>query len=470
MPSSYVRPLFAAAFLTLALAVAGCGSNSTPSPNPTPAVLEKIQTPVTAGTGGTLTLLSGNGSVTIAPNILAANQTVTVTHHAAEQPKRPNKSWAIVPGTLDVEMPDATINLQQTKSLGAMPTTPGLDMTMVFPKARATAILKAKAPVVEITYKNGKTGKFSPDGTFDTGNDTVTVHVPKELLDQAVGLKLYLATDDPAYVLPSPGPRFYNGSANPAAWESSGYTIDPNAKTVVLVHGIFSSVESAFPAGKCASGVQSQGGYQQVLGFDYNWTQPPYTEAPLLAAFINSLPVSSVDLEAHSYGTVVTTAALPLITKKLNHVVLLGGPLPLNGSPQSDPGTLRDFAIWGGELAEWLYGSPSYINDAVKSGMVGSLATNSGAMNQIALGLKQLQSNPSFVQAGGTKPIPQEYYIYPLYFALYGFTTNDGIVELKSALSNVIPNSPAQQKFPLDHLQLECNSAVQSFVGNKVNP
>jgi len=51
------------------------------------------------------------------------------------------------------------------------------------------------------------------------------------------------------------------------------------------------------------------------------------TEAPFVSNFVNSLPLSNVDLEAHSYGTVVTLAALPQVKKTVGHVVLLGGPL-----------------------------------------------------------------------------------------------------------------------------------------------
>jgi pimeloyl-ACP methyl ester carboxylesterase len=111
------------------------------------------------------------------------------------------------------------------------------------------------------------------------------------------------------------------------------------------VEAIFSSIENAF--GPCEDRIIGAGGYGQAVGLDYDWTQPPAVEAPILANFINALPVSTVDIEAYSYGTVVALAALPLITKKIGHVVLLGGPLPLNGSPQADPGYLRDLVLLG---------------------------------------------------------------------------------------------------------------------------
>jgi pimeloyl-ACP methyl ester carboxylesterase len=249
------------------------------------------------------------------------------------------------------------------------------------------------------------------------------------------------------------------------AWQSTPIQLDPAKRTIVFVHGIFSKVESAFP---CVNPILAAGGYQQAVGLDYDWTQPPYKEAPILASFVNSLPTASVDLEAHSYGTVVTMASLPSITKTVKNVVLLGGPLPLNGSPQADPGFLRDLLV---NVAQFV-ASPGQVQEAVKSGMLNSLASGSTTMQQIASAARALPSPPSYVQVAGTHPLSFEEYVgvHLFYELLFDFQTNDGVVEQISAESHDIGQPKISGAFPNDHIQLECDPGIIQFVGSNVTP
>jgi pimeloyl-ACP methyl ester carboxylesterase len=256
------------------------------------------------------------------------------------------------------------------------------------------------------------------------------------------------------------GPKLWNSTTG--QWQPEPFTVDPTKKTVLMVHGIFSSVETAFP---CEQAIMKASGYQQAVGLDYDWTQPPATEAPILSKLANSLPLSSLDLEAHSYGTVVTLAGLPQVTKKVAHVVLLGGPLPLNGAPQADPGYLRDLIMLGVFIAE-----PSAVYKAYKSGMINSMATNSPQLQAIDKGLSAI-TLPPFVQVAGGSPLPQEtsnYAVYALYEYLYGGVTNDGIVEQKSAIQAFPTKTSEITMLNLDHIQLECSTEVQQFVGPAV--
>jgi pimeloyl-ACP methyl ester carboxylesterase len=352
------------------------------------------------------------------------------------------------------------IPVEPTPATLATPS-PAVTLTLPYSAANATAILAARAPVVVISYADGKSAKISPDGTFDTGASTVHVAVPRQALDGATGLELFLATDGIVIVTPSPGPRYWNGTS----WQTTPIQLDAAKRTIVFVHGIFSSVESAFP---CVAPILSAGGYQQAVGLDYDWTQPPSTEAPLLASFVNSLPNASVDLEAHSYGTVVTLAALPSIRKTVPNTVLLGGPLPLNGSPQADPGFERDLLV---NLAEYVV-PPSQVQRAVESGMLDSLASDSSTMRQIQSGVLTLPSPPAFVQVAGTNPLPYEQYtgVHFLYELLFDYQPNDGVVEQISAESHDFAQPKISASFPDDHLQLECDPNIVQFVGSQVAP
>jgi len=165
---------------------------------------------------------------------------------------------------------------------------------------------------------------------------------------------------------------------------------------------------------------------------------------------------------------VVTLAAQPSITKTMKNVVLLGGPLPLNGSPQADPGYLRDLLV---NLAEYEV-PPSIVERAVDSGMVDSLATDSGVMQQIAAGTLGMTNPPAYIEESGRNPLPFEETtgVYELYEMLYGFEANDGVVEQISAESHDFAQPLISGNFPDDHLQLECDPNVISEVGSSLVP
>lgn len=453
MSKSGVAALCAALALGV---VAGCGQSSTLSPSGGP--LEALTAAGSLGSGGGTIALSSGASARLQPSILPSSQSVTLLHNAGAIASAPNPAWKPEPGVVSVAfsspIPDG---LTVTPPAGATPT-PALTLTMPYDKADAAAILAARAPVAVIAYADGTSSKLSFDGTFDTTAGTVTVTIPHEALNGAVHVQFYVASDGYGPTS-SPGPRYWNGSA----WQTTPIALDPAKKTLVFVHGIFSSVETAFP---CAGAIMTAGGYQQAVGLDYDWTQPPYAEAPILAAFVNSLPVAGVDVEAHSYGTVVTLAALPSITKTMKNVVLLGGPLPLNGSPQADPGYLRSLLI---NLAEYEI-PPSIIERAVDSGMVDSLATNSAVMQQISAGTHALANPPAYIEGSGRNPLPFEQTtgVYELYEMLYGFQPNDGVVEQISAESHDFGQPLISGNFPDDHLQLECDPSIISFVGSSL--
>jgi pimeloyl-ACP methyl ester carboxylesterase len=433
--------------------LASCGRSSAPSASSPFLTLQPLGPP-----GGTISLDNGTAA-TLTPGVLATNQEVQVQQNPSEVATAPNPAWQPAPGTMRVKFSMA-VPVEPTPAPGATPSV-ALILTMPYPASNATAILAARAPVVVITYADGNTAKISPNGTFNTSAATVQVTVPRQALDGATGVKMFLATDGIVIVTPSPGPRYWNGTS----WQTTPIQLDPAKRTIVFVHGIFSSVESAFP---CVSPILAAGGYQQAVGLDYDWTQPPNKEGPLLASFVNSLPNSTVDLEAHSYGTVVTLASLPLVTKTVKNAVLLGGPLPLNGSPQADPGYFRDLLV---NLAEFVV-PPSQVEDAVKSGMVDSLASDSTAMQTIANAAKSLPSPPSYVQVAGTHPLPFEQYtgVQYLYDLLFDYQPNDGVVEQISAESHDIGQPKISGAFPDDHLQLECDPGIIQFVGSNLTP
>lgn len=443
------------ALICIAGILQSCSSSSTTSPLHNPPLLNLIVQPVTASQGGTLTLSNG-ASVAFPPQSLAADNTVSFSASLIETPAIPVPGWAASPGTVTVAFLNAASALRGVRN------PPKITVTFPYNQSSAAQVLAAQAPVIEITSANGKVQFISADATFDASKGLMSLQLLPGQIAGATQFKVFAAVDGSGLPAPSYGPRYWDGNKN--SWSATPYTVDPAKRTIVMVHGIFSSVETAFP---CEQTLLNAGAYQQGLGLDYNWTQPPQTEAPILANFINSLPVGTLDIEAHSYGTVVTLAALPMIKKKIGHVILLGGPLPLNGSPQADPGYLRDLVMLGVFLAY-----PSDVYHAYKSGMIAAMATDSQEMQRIWNAL-QAMSLPPFVQVAGGSPLPQEVKsdaVYVLYTLLYGGETNDGVVEQKSATQR-FATTTSITFLSDDHIQLECQDpGIISWVASHVHP
>jgi hypothetical protein len=439
---------------TVLAACSGSGIRSGLTPADPTANAPTYTRAVRNATGATIDAKNGNRAV-ILPNALGGNRTVSMTHDDDIVSAPPNPAWSMIAGTLDVH-PDRA--LQTHRSLA-----PAMQLTLAYPTNREDEILKARTPLTVVTYTNGKSERFGFEGTFDTKRHTVTEEVPQAILNGATDIKLGLAVDNPTYTLPPPGPRYWTGTS----WSQTG-TVNPKARTLVLIHGIFSSVETAFP-NPCTPEIMKAGGYTQALGFDYNWTDPPQVEGPLFAAFLNSLKskygLNSFDVEAHSYGSPVAYAAIPSVTATVPNVVTLGGPLPLRGTPLAKKSLFRTVLI---ALADIFVGPPSLIDHAYSSGMIGAMATNSTEMQAILAGINGMKTKPNFVDIAGTKEYPSEAYLYPLLYFYINYPW-DGIVEKEAANSVNIPNS-FPNNFPYEHTELECAGPVISYVGSQVQP
>jgi pimeloyl-ACP methyl ester carboxylesterase len=436
------------------LALAACGGNAlTPfSAQPAAAQTERLQL-VRNAKGAVIDAGNGN-AVQVAPRALGTDERVRVLRDESSVAAPPNPAWSMIAGTLDVKFEHA---VRAPASLAT-----AMHLTLGYPAARAQDVLHARMPLVVVTYANGRTGRFGFEGSFDTAHDRVGVDVPSAALNGAVDVRLGVAVDNPTYTLPPPGPRYWTGNA----WSKTG-KIDPTKRTLVFIHGIFSSVETAFP-NPCTPEIMKAGGYQQAVGWDYNWTNPPQVEGPKFAAFVSSLKeqkLDSVDIEAHSYGSLVTYAAVPKITEKLKNVVTLGGPLPLRGTPLARGYLLRLVLV---SLADIFVGPPSLIDHAYHSGMVKSMATNGPEVRAILAGIKGMPAKPDFVDVAGTKEYPEEAYLYPILYFYIDYPW-DGIVEKVAANSADIPNS-FPNHFDEEHTELECSGSVIAYVGSQVRP
>jgi hypothetical protein len=456
------RILSAALAASSVLAVVACGRTSDATSPLTPAAPMSSQT----ATGGAAALL---------PHAISGGAIAEIRYDPNGLVASPNDAWAIVPGTLFVRF---------APELGAASSGAGAGarFSMPYPQAENAAILAAHAPVLAVSYANGTTLRFPAPGSFDPVRHRVTVEVPAALLQRATGATLALAKDRGKVADQPTGPRYWDGKA----WKESG-TIQSGKKTLVLIHGIFSSVESSFPAYRfftgCPQKIADAGGFDQVLGFDYDWFEPPDKEGALFADFLKEVVAkkpSSLTVEAHSYGTLVTLAALPKLgpDAKIANAVTLGGPLPLRGTPLANPGNHWRMGMILGLLAWHFDTPPSFVDHAFDSGMVASLATNSDALKNILTNFKAMSNRPPVVQAAGTKWIclvgtvshcaySEETFKKVLIEGSGVELPWDGVVETLAAGSTDIPDAVATP-FPLSHIDLQCAGDVIKWVAKQL--
>ena len=421
-------------------------------------------------------LSNGDGATILSPS-LGRNVLVRVSVDRGALVPAPNRAWSMVPGTLHAAFVPPLRAGDDAQS--------GVRLTLTYPRDRTAAIGTAHAPLVTVRYADGRELRWLAAARFDAAQHRVTADLPSALLDNATGITLALGVDNPQVRMEQPGPRYWDGKI----WSKQG-SIAANKKTVVLIHGIFSSVETAFPTPApkskevpCPQRIAKAGGFEQVLGFDYAWNEPPKTEGPLFADFLKKVvdaKVSSLSVEAHSYGSVVSLAAIPKVSGDVNisNVVTLGGPLPLRGTPLANEDNHWRMGLILGLLDQYSDEPPSVVDRAFKSGMVASLATNSPELQQILTDVKGMTNQPHFVEVAGTKWI--------CFVSVYGSCLVseetfkkvlvdgsgvtlpwDGVVEKLAANSSDLPN-PIAKDFALSHVDLECSDAVINWAGQQI--
>jgi pimeloyl-ACP methyl ester carboxylesterase len=431
----------------------GCGGS--PTTITLPSTTGLIGAPLSPANGYTLT--TANGSiVTLNTSLIPTAHGASAGYDASAVAQAPAPTWGTVPGVLSVRLASALTLALPSRAAAELV---ALRLVLKLPPAQLDAIVAAHAPVLAITHADGTVVRIVVAGTFDASAQTVTVDVTAALLQNATAVALSVVTDNPTYTEPPHGPRYWTGTG----WSTTG-TIDPTKRTLVLLHGIFSSVETAFP---CAGQILSAGGYAQGLGYDYDWTEPPRVEGPIIERFLNGLAaqgLGSFDLEAHSYGTLITLYALPALSARVGHVVLLGGPLALRGSPLASSDLMATVL---GIIAAIYFENPSLIYHAFETGMVASLEPNSPQLQTIERDLARLPSPPPLIEVAGTKEYAEEGY-FP--FSLYVDLPWDGVVERIAAAETDLPNATATS-FPFVHTDLTCAAPqIIQYVGSRVRP
>jgi sugar lactone lactonase YvrE/pimeloyl-ACP methyl ester carboxylesterase len=274
---------------------------------------------------------------------------------------------------------------------------------------------------------------------------------------------------------------------NPNKPDWVAYKGCPSGKTLVLVHGMLSSVENAFP-GETAQSIQVFGAYNSVVGFDYNWLQGIDTSGANLAAFLTQklgacTGITELDIEAHSEGVPVSMYAITHTNANVKRLISLGG--PIMGTPAANDIRILQAVILatpGVSLTAGVIDLATILASPFVTDLQDSTRGDNGKLDQVrsALFSKSQKNAPQLLVVGGTAQrlvfmkdvlgITITVTVNMAPFAPLMSTNNfDGIIPLRSALAfdsglKVYPLPP----FPVGHTELPANPNPLQTVGQQV--
>jgi hypothetical protein len=298
---------------------------------------------------------------------------------------------------------------------------------------------------------------------------------------RASALVAPVAATAPGAGVPAPAAGFGQISIGTFTWETSSGTAGrwmtaPAAqlsakKTLIVVHGLLGNVQADFP---CAGNLKAAGGYDQVLGYGYDWSQTPASQSSGLAGIVDALPAGTpVDIEAHSLGALVTLAAIPAMSHPLQHVVFLGGPLPPTGVPQANPSDFFTYLAFTETLS---LVAPAYAA-AIDANVLPFMKPNGGNALAEAARASGHEDDVIFTTVAGIGLIDVDGFdeSQQLDTLLFTGRPNDGLVLEKAALDeSYLPTTTGARAFndgsSIDnHIGLTCSDPdIWSYVGGRV--
>jgi hypothetical protein len=326
----------------------------------------------------------------------------------------------------------------------------------------AIAGIAGSAPLSDVVDLTGGDNFIGIPGEYNSESNTANFTFPSSLMQDTKNIYLSSANINPNAIVPPPlfGGMIWNPSKG--IWQAFPQGFDPSKKTLVLVHGVNSSVEEAF--GGCVNNIMAAGGYQQVVGFNYDWTQRPSVAGPLLAEFLNTLQsdgLTEVDIEAHSFGTITTLAAISQTSLNIPHMVLEGG--PLNGTELVKHPNIVSLIAY--KLNGFNKSTKHTLAEFFSSGVLDDLSPGSSVLTDIKTDAISKHNETSFIKIVGQTctdlPLIVRKYVY-------GNNTNDCFIPSSSAAGSDLPG-PAALYFSLQHDKLECDPNVIKDVGLIVN-
>jgi hypothetical protein len=494
--------------------------------------LESATQSLTAANGGTITLPSGS-SVTIPAGAFASNTNVTLSLMTGLS-KQPPSGFIVGVG-------DALVLSTSTPPIN---TTAGNIQFVINSGANTTGLQGSEglADLIDSTGDNF----FGVAGSFNSSTNLSTVTIPAARMTGTTSVIVSMSNLPPPYTSQSDAakgtnsdlqlfdmPDAYSVTTGGKTWNptsgtwgdfSAGTCPTPPARTLVLVHGMGSSVEEAFGPNNVsvngtsdycvnqivkAAGTDAAGNalYGQVAGFDYNWTTDIASgSGAAFANFLNTLaancPNNPIDIEAHSEGGPVAAEGIMQASTKAQGLItnFVGLGNPWLGTPAASATLLtagfipyttllmNPYLVAAGtaaaDYAPIIQGMT--ISQVLSAPFMPELQPDSSLLTGITAGSSTQKSlgacapNLKMTLACGTNPdiLGVGTRVANAFSTLYG-GPNDGIIPISSCQAmGAKGNQFAGLKddpnllgpYDLSHTQLECTPQVIQDVGEAVNP
>jgi hypothetical protein len=443
-------------------ALMSCNKNGSPTntDNHPQQLLDTKSQLIQATQGGAITLNDGS-TVTIGAGALQSDATVTLSLVAA-LPKQPPSGLIIGVG------PALILSLTKSgspKMLAKTASSSGTIDLVIRYSSDTISGLAGSAPMADVVDLSGNHRFVGIPGSYSSNANAATLSLPTGLVQDAKEVYLSSANVNPMVYEPPPrfGGRIWNSRTQ--RWLDYPQTFDPTKKTLVLEHGVNSTIEEAY--GGCVDQIMSAGGYEQVIGFNYDWTKRPAATGKQLAAFLDTLKTAGLaeaDIEAHSFGTITALAAVSRTGLTVPHMVLEGG--PLNGTPLAEhPNYISLMAYYLNGVNKLTYRT---LDTLFASGLLDDLAPGSSVLSGIKSDAKTIHPETEFIKVVGQTctdlPDVIQRDMYGGSLLVNTANSNDCFIPATSAAGSDLPGPPAMY-FPLQHDKIECDPEVIQNVG-----
>jgi hypothetical protein len=488
--------------------------------------IASVSQTISASAGGTITLQDGS-SVTIPAGLLAADQTVTLTENSVPLNQTQNQ---LLVGTgpalyLSFSGPLQTQSAatRDTAGISRSATTGGLLAGLSFNfnfGVNLPSVASTEAALASFTNQAGEVVYQGLSATQDAINKTAVAFVNQAciaLLNSALGSPQTTQLTIGVYFVelaarppnsPTQGLLVWNPSvSNPTTGTNGQFLpfqqcpapVPRGEKTLVVIHGMLSSVEGSYTNMLATSNFISSGHYGSIFGIDYDWWNglQQNGKTTVVAGYLDQVAACSpgvpIDILAHSEGVPVTISALTQDTaakSSVQHFIAVAGPIlgtPLANVVAGPLGTGRYTlltAIGNFPPLQMVFppASPGGLLDLLNDQFAKDLATDSSGSGVLA-GMRNLWihdpvlSQLPIVMVGGTFPDPK---VAGLYIPLGPCITNcfgdfqqepfDGVVGLDSAfgagLDIPLYRIPAR---PLFHTEMVGNIGVLEDIERQLN-
>jgi uncharacterized repeat protein (TIGR03803 family) len=473
-----------------------------------------VTEPISSASGGTITLPDGS-SVTIAAGALPADQSVTLSEVSWLPQQPPNASFIGVGPALELTfstpiLPPASAVLSARHDSNISPATAGSTISTAFSFSINVAQnkvsgLNGSVPFVDFVDSSNNNLYAGATGNYDSTVPVVNVGVGSDawgilnswsnkISGMTVGAFNLVADAWKSITVPRQLSLAIN-SGDPTQDSWSLYKTCPTGKTLLVVHGMIVDVEDGFITGSAKTPgviqpILQVGGYDNVLGFDYDWTQGIDASGVQLASFLNTVaqcPGISLDIEAHSEGVPVSLSALIQMNQSersvVKRVVAVGG--PIMGTPMADDARgIATILANAGTLTLPAGIVLNNLSDLLNRPFTSDLKVSSNTLSNIRTSLSgsSIKGEPQIlVVAGNNQEANTTLLGWPMFWCgelmtLQGYPVSDGFIPLTSSLAlqpGVNPGSELEvyplPPFPTDHLDLVSDSSVVTAVGQQVN-